>query len=346
MTDSTHATLLRRMTRSQDAGVVENPLTSSRAVRLALTKSANDTVGLSLSVTSVAEEVRPLDDMLDALPAGLMLMRLERQGQLTGLIALDMQLRAAVLEMETMGTLSAQIAEDRAPTRTDKTLCDPMVAAFLRAFPEAVRGTSVDGWGGGVTHQDRITDTRAAGLMLDDREYRVVQMNVQLGPEDRQGILLMALPLVDVPETVDAPIASKPDWDSHFPDLVAESAATLTALLHRFKTPLAAAQAMQVGTIVPLTGCNVNSVKMVALDGQVVAQAKLGQSGGMRAVRLQAPPSPDLYDLPHRAAPAIPTLAADDPHDVMAEVELAVPTGIDALGLPEEEMDFAAEALE
>lgn len=187
MTESTHATLLRRMTRSHDADVVENPLTSSRAVRLALTKAANDTVGLVLSVSSVAEDVSGLDAMLDGLPDGLMLIGLHQQDRLVELIALDMQLCAAVLEMETMGVLSSQSVDDRAPTRTDKMMCDPMIAGFLDVFPQAVRGTDLDGWADDVAHKDRIVDTRTAGLLLDDCRYRIVQMTVQLVPADRQG---------------------------------------------------------------------------------------------------------------------------------------------------------------
>ncbi len=72
MTDSTQATILRRMTSSHETDVAENPLTSSRAVRLALTKAANDSVGLVLTVSSVAEDVSALDAMLDGLPDGLM----------------------------------------------------------------------------------------------------------------------------------------------------------------------------------------------------------------------------------------------------------------------------------
>ena len=47
----------------------------------------------------------------------------------------------------------------------------------------------------------------------------------------------------------------------------------------------------------PLPGCTVSSVRLLSPDGQVVAQAKLGQVGGYRAVRLEAAPPPELSDL-------------------------------------------------
>ena len=208
-----------------------------------------------------------------------------------------MQLRAAVLEMETMVVLAATAAEDRAPTHTDKVLCEPLIAAFLAAFPEAVRGTAFDGWGDGITQHDRIKDTRNAGLVLDDCPYRLVQMNVQLGPADRHGTLFLALPLNDVPKVEEAPAKHKADWNARFPKVVEDAPAALTALLHRFSVPLALARSLRVGTVLPLAGCSVSSVRLLAPDGQEVAEAKLGQSGGKRAVRLQTAPMPDLHDL-------------------------------------------------
>ena len=329
MTESTHATLLRRMTRSQDADVAENPLTSSRAVRLALTKAANDTVGLVLAVSSVAEEISGLDVMLDGLPDGLMFVGLHRQGSLVGLIALDMQLRAAVLEMETMGVLSPQAVDGRAPTLTDQMICEPMIAGFLEAFPQAVRGTDFDGWGDQVTHEGKISDTRTAGLLLDDCLYRVVQMTVQLGPADRQGLLLMALPLAEVPEATVPPAIEKSDWDVAFPKAVQDAPATITALLHRFKLPLAMARGLQVGAVLPLPGCSVTSVRLLSADGQEVAQAKLGQSGGMRAVRLQAAPVLDLHELTSGGgdaqAPAAVENGMELPIDLAVDVQTPDP---------------------
>lgn len=297
MTDSTHVTVLRRMTQMPDQRVIENPLTSSRAVRLALTKAANDAVGLVLTVSSVAETTDHLDDMLAGLPDGLLLVELHQDSRLVGLMALDMQLRAAVLEIQTTGKLIGRIAEDRAPTRTDKVMCDPMIADFLSAFPTAVSGTSLEGWCDRITHAEAFESKRTAGLLLDDCAYRSVQMNVDLGVADRQGVLIVVLPMTTAPQ-VSIPV--KPpcaDWGDAFHARIENAPAVLTALLHRFSVSIAQAQSLVVGQILPLTGCTVHSVRMVAADGRDVGAAKLGQSGGMRAIRIEAAPPPALADL-------------------------------------------------
>ena len=75
--------------------LAENPLTSSRAVRLVLTKAANDTVGLALSVLGVSEEVNALDDMLGTLGDDLMLIELMGHGRL--MVGLHLICKCALL---------------------------------------------------------------------------------------------------------------------------------------------------------------------------------------------------------------------------------------------------------
>ena len=309
MNEGTQVTLLRRMTRSQDQTVADDPPTASRAVRLALTKAANDTVGLVLTVLGVAEEVTVLDDMLDTLDDDLMLIGLKKNDHLHGVIALDMQLRAAIVEMQTMGALVGQKADDRSPTRTDQTLSDPLLRAFLTAFPAAVLATPLDGWMDGITHADRIESTRAAGLVLDDVHYRIVRMSVDLGIADRHGMLIVALPLVQEAEPVIAAPTATVDWEHSFGLAVSDASASFDAVLHKFPVPLATAQSLQVGSVLPLTGCTVNSVRLIAPDGQCIGQAKLGQTGGYRAVRLEHAPAPQLSDLPAPDSSLAPSLS-------------------------------------
>ncbi|MEJ8560008.1 FliM/FliN family flagellar motor C-terminal domain-containing protein [Yoonia sp. GPGPB17] len=314
MTESTQVTLLRRMTRSQGGEVAENPLTSSRAVRLALTKAANDMVGLVLTVQSVAEEVTGLDDMLGALADELMLVGLERDGCLIGLIALDMEMRAAILEMATMGAVLGQPAEARAPTLTDKTLCEPLLQAFLAAFPQAVMDTPLAGWMDGAALGRKVDSTRAAGLVLEDCDYRIVRLSVDLGVADRQAELAIALPVIQETPDVETVVEVPVDWDSRFQDNVTDAPACLDALLHRFPISLATAKGLQVGSILTLPGCTVSSVRLLSAGGDEVAQAKLGQIGGYRAVRLEVAPMPQLTELPGARGDTVMPLP--DPMDI------------------------------
>ncbi len=312
MTDSMHSTILRRMARRR-TDPAEVPLTSSRAVRLALTKAANDTIGLVLTVMGMGEDVQPLDDLLGGLDDTLMLIGLQRNGQLAGILALDMQMRAAVMEMQTVGRLIAKQAEDRTPTGTDKTMCDPVLAAFLTALPLAMAGTELDGWVDGALLGDRIDSRRVAGLVLDDRDYRTLRLTVDLGVADRQGALLLALPLATKTAVPARDPVDDMDWGTQFRAVVADAPASLEAQLHRFTIPLAQARALRAGQVLPLPGCTVNSVRIMSPDGHKIAQAKLGQLGGMRAVRIEQAPAPQMRDLGATGLSGMMALDAAEP---------------------------------
>ncbi|PRY78986.1 flagellar motor switch protein FliM [Yoonia maritima] len=307
MTDETHLSILRRMSGGGDLVVDDSPLTSSRAMRLALAKSANDAVGLILTVNTVTDDILQLDEMLNTIDDTLMLVGVNRNDRLIGVVALDMQLRAAILEMQLMGTLIPREAEQRAPTVTDKTMCGPMLAMLLSSLPGAMPAEEFAGWADNVHADALIESRREVGLMLDDCTYRVLRMNVDLGIADRQSVLTLALPCVSTEEE-HATIPPEPvDWSTAFQAAVEDAPASLDALLHRFKMSLGSAQDLEVGQLIPLHGCTVGSVRLLALDGQVVANAKLGQVGGMRAVRIESEitqPMADLNGLPCRSGVA------------------------------------------
>jgi len=301
MTNSTHSSILRRKAGQNDQTAADSPLTSSRAVRSALAKSANDSVGLSLTVNSVIEDIVSIDDLLDQLDEGLMLVGLQCEGRVVGLVALDIQMRSAVVEIQTMGRLVARQAADRPPTATDKAMCEPVLSALLGALPTAVTGTDFDGWVDGLSLGGMIESTRAAGLTLDDCSYRALRMTVDLGVADREACLVLALPVVTAEEDV-LPEPKQPvDWATALHATVSAAPATLDAVLHRFKISIGRVQSLKVGQLIPLPGCTVNSVRLIAPGGRAVASAKLGQAGGMRALRIEDDVAPQLLDLGGRA---------------------------------------------
>lgn len=298
MNERAHISILRRMAGQAAAAVPVSPLTTSRAVRLALVKAASDAGSLLLEVASTGDDLGRLDDLLASLDPGLLLVGLRRGDGLAGFAALDLQLRAAVLEMQTMGRLSDHLAADRAATGTDLVLCEPLLSGFVAALPAAVTGTEYAGWVDGLCLADRIADVRAAGLLLADGAYRLLRMQVQLGRADRQGAVILLLPvLADAANPPPMPTDAAVDWRAAFPAAVQAAPASLTAQLHRFNVPLWQAHKFKVGDVVALPGCSVASVRLVAVDGRQVMQGKLGQKSGKRAVRITADADVQMDDL-------------------------------------------------
>ena len=195
MADQLQANILRRMVRPRKEDLVENPLTSSRAVRMALNKAAQESVGLSLTVKEISEAVQPLDETLSILADDLMLIALQRGTAPVGLIALDVQMRSAILEMRTAGMVADQLADNRPPTGTDKRMCDPLLSELMQALPHAVTGTEFEGWLDAAVPAQLMPSVKAARLMLADGQYRVLRLTVALNGDDREGEVVLSLPV-------------------------------------------------------------------------------------------------------------------------------------------------------
>jgi len=297
MADQQHTHILRRMAGQPQADVADSPLTSSRAVRIALTKVAQDSVGLTVTVQGIEEDILPLDELLTGLSDELMLVSVHRGGDLAGLLGVDMQLRAAIVEMQTAQMVGEKSAEFRNATKTDKRMCDPLLVGLLRALPHAVVGTEFSGWLDGAASGDLLPSARAAGLLLQDQSYRIVRMRVSFGTTEREGMIALALPVATNDGAQPAALQPVADWPKLFRAAVSDAPAAFDAELCRFQMPIGQAENLAIGDLVPLPGCTVASVKLRTLDGISVRHARLGQSNGKRAVRIAAAPAPDMSEL-------------------------------------------------
>ena len=311
MADQRQIDLLRRMVGRETQDVAESPLTSSRAVRMALIKAAEDSVGLNLTVTSVSETILPLEELLSKLSDEQMLVGLHRNTDAVGVFVLDTQMRSAILEMRTIGAVEEKPVEPRPATGTDKRLSDPLLATLMRALPNAVIGTEFEGWLDGVRPLGLVPSVKAAGLTLPDKIYRRLCIKVSFGASAREGEIMLCLPLTSLPDKPTVDVASDVDWDTAFQASVSEAALTLTAELHHFALPLRQAYDLKVDQLLPLVGCTVSSVKLRASDGQVVQLAKLGQSGGKRAIRIEPAALPQMGELTPTIGTADMTLSPD-----------------------------------
>jgi flagellar motor switch protein FliM len=74
-------------------------------------------------------------------------------------------------------------------------------------------------------------------------------------------------------------------------------------VLHRMSQPLSAVIALRVGDVLPMGMASVDRVGFEGLDGRRIAEGRLGQNRGMRAVRLTppvtmaAPPAQASHDI-------------------------------------------------
>ena len=305
MSEQVNPSVKQRMIGARAPKTPDVPVTASRALRLAMTRAAERRVGLHLTVQSVGEEALSLEGLQGGLSDDFLLLKLVDAEGIRGTIALDQELIAAIVEVQTTGQVSATTPATRPITMADLMFVQPVLDGLFEQLVETTQDTILSDWTTGVTHSDRFENVRAIGLALGHITYRVMRLSLDLGANDRRGELIVALPSGEVAEVENPKQKSDDNWAANMRETVMEAPAALTAELHRFQIPIGTANSLQVGQVLPLPGCTVSSVRLVGPDGVRIARAKLGQVAGHIAVRLEDPAAPMMQTLETKqAAPA------------------------------------------
>jgi flagellar motor switch protein FliM len=104
---------------------------------------------------------------------------------------------------------------------------------------------------------------------------------------------------------------------------ILDAPARLHAVLHRTMMTVAEVEAFEVGQVVSLKGVTVGSVRLEGPRQRLLANVRLGQVSGLRAVRLEPAQEVDLGEVPIadavRPAVAPPDRIPADAEQVMRE---------------------------
>ncbi len=267
-------------------------LSPTRALRIALTRAAETASGLAVTALGAAEEEAPLADLLARVGDDWLLLRLEGPTG-PGLAALDIALLLAVVENQTCGSLSVREPESRLPTAADAALAEPLVAAFLEEFSLLATGTALEGWTDACVIGPRLANRRALGLFLPEADFRVASVSCWMGAGERQGAFLLALPSAPLPEVGERAMRAV-EWGQALAQSVLMAELPLETVLHRLRMPLSDIAALAPGQLLALPGVRVTGVRLETADGRLVGTGRLGQSAGMRALRIEPTPAPEL----------------------------------------------------
>ncbi len=268
---------------------------ADRSWRLALARSAQDILSLPLDVPRLSMWRRSLTELTDLLPDHAMLAVLEGPGDALGLLALSPAVLSGLIEVQTMGRVLAQAPLPRKPTRTDAAMVAPVIERALAALDEALADESDLVWAGGFRYASFLDDPRPLALLLEDHAYRVLTAQVSLSGGAKSGEVILAFPAEGRGRrpTLAATLAN----DAHavhaftqsMTEVVMSVPCQLDAVLARVVLSLGDVIALEPGAIVPLPKATLTGVRLEGMDGQAVAEARLGQNRGMRAVRLSGP---------------------------------------------------------
>lgn len=290
---------------------------ADRSWRLSLARAARDVAHLPLEVAWLSADRLTLTELLELPPDRALIAMLEGPGDGLGLLVISAPVLAGIIEMQTIGRVTPQPPAPRRPTRTDASLVAGLIDAALSGLERELAEEADLVWAGGFRYASFLEDARPLGLLLEDGSYRVLRAEVSLALGAKSGEVLLALPAEGRGRRpAPAPREGEdqgPAFTLSFGEQVLAADAVVHARIGRLTLPLSAILALKPGQVLALPQAALDRVSVEGIDGRKLARARLGQTRGMRAVRLDAPILRD-GDAPAPAAtPAPAPIAAPGP---------------------------------
>jgi flagellar motor switch protein FliM len=263
---------------------------ADRGWRLALARAARDAMGLDLDFRSLSITRRSLAEILELVPDLALIALLDGPQNGLGVIMLAPSVTSSLIEMQTLGRLSAQTPPARKASRIDAAMVAGFVDRALAGLDEALTDEADLTWAGGFRYASYLEDARPLGLMLEEDSYRVMSATLALGPLDREGQVIMILPAVGRGQCTDLALepasAEVPQFAAALAEQILQSDCRLDAVIGRLRLPLHQIMDLAVGQALALPSAAVDAVALETIEGRRVAGARLGQNRGMRALRL------------------------------------------------------------
>ncbi len=294
--------LRRKLAPRKPPPSADDPATQGPGGALARTfsRAISEAAPLVAQQTSLHRRTASLAELIDTIDPDAFVVTLTG-GSGPGLALIDHSGFAAMIEAMTIGRLATREPAPRRPTPTDAALLAGVLNASLAALGAADPVAA-------LRCGRPVPDHRLLPVLLDEGRYDLVALTGTLGSGavSRPVRIMLAIAMPE-PVKTDAAIARAPEqlWASALEASVLLAPANLRAELGRVTMPLADVLALGVGSALMLPLSNLEEVRLVSLDGTQQAVGRLGQTRGMRAVRLtQRPGGIDAEPVMTDAAPA------------------------------------------
>ncbi|RGP36896.1 flagellar motor switch protein FliM [Pseudotabrizicola alkalilacus] len=281
----------KKLLTGQQAAIEGGP-GADRAWRVAFARATRDMMQLPVDFASLSISRLSLAELLDLPPERALILMLEGPQEGLGLLILSPDLLTALIEVLTMGKCGNQTPDPRKPTRTDAAMLSPLVDLALSHLEEALAEDGDLIWTSGFRYASFIEEARPLGLLLEDISYRALTARLSLAHGARVGDMILILPAEGrgrkprrkanaVPDAV-----ARPAFAAALATRVEAATCQIEAVVARMSLPLTEVMCLSVNTVLPLPSAALDRIRFEGLDGRCVAEGKLGQHRGMRAIRL------------------------------------------------------------
>ena len=273
--------ILSRKARQGSAQREVTTLTPTRALRLALARTADEMWGLPLAAQGVRRDRLDQDAALAQVAEGELILVMAADDGAAGLIVLGRQVLSALIEVQTLGAVLSGQAEGRAYTQTDGAMAWLYLGAVLASFADLLGADPLARQLGGYRLAGQAEDRRKAALFLDAVPHELFSAEVEIGGGARSGAVRLILPERDF----GAPPMARAAGPAAGAAALRLVPTSLQAVLCALSLPLSRACALRPGDLLELPDC-LDAAMLVAEDGTTIARARLGQVNGFRALRL------------------------------------------------------------
>ena len=283
MRDEAEIPVLRRKAGGGRAAIGLTAMTPLKALRLAVARAGDETLGCPVGVRELAEDTVLPEALGDSLPEPCLVVQLDGPGEARAMAAACPQVIGAAIEAQTMGKVQAAAAAARALTRTDAIMLAEFLDRLLSGFAALVGECADPPPVGGYSFAAALPDIRAATMILQDAPHRQFKIDLDFANGAKTGVLHLIVPAKPAAGAA-GPKAAQ--WQATLKNSVLGTTARLEAVLGGLRLPLRDVTAMAVGDVVKLDMASLNRVSLIGVDGAKMITASLGRSGLMRAVRL------------------------------------------------------------
>lgn len=261
-----------------------------KALRVSIAKIADQKFEMALAVIGATQERCEGDALSEKIDESALLIVLDGPlGSVCG-VMVGPELVGALIQQQTMGTVSKTASSERELTSTDAALCAPLLDEMFQRS-HALLETDAD--------RDilcpykfgaRVEDKRLLALALDKSEYNIINLTIDVAAGAYQSTLTLLLPVLEKGTSLvlaDEPEIKKPPRTLE--KTVLNIHADLTAVLDRVNLPLSDLSKLTPGDVLSLNPDAFDTVEIMTRDRRIVSRGAMGQLEGKRAVQLVDP---------------------------------------------------------
>ena len=125
---------------------------------------------------------------------------------------------------------------------------------IMMQVDETTLGSELEGWTKGVTIGAKFDSLRAAGLAIEDAEFRAMRLSIELPIGERRAELLLMLPNHQLAKKIETVKPTDQSWGTKMSAAVAMAPVTLDVILHHMSLPLGLVDALKEGDTIRLLG--------------------------------------------------------------------------------------------